>query len=429
MEKNSLIFRIKEGLQDMCYIWAKEMRSTFKDEGVLIFFIFVPLLYPLLYSWIYNNETVREVPVAVIDMSHSNLSRTFIRHYDATPDVQVKYFCNSLDEAKVLIGKQVVKGVVYIPNDFESKVIRHEQTAVDIYCDMSIMLYYKCIYQSATGVIGDMNSQIQIAQSGDFTQRDDEITVKPLDFDEIAIFNGNGGYADFLIPGVLILILHQTLLLGIGLSAGTARENNRYKDLVPVSRHYNGLFRIVLGKSLCYFMIYMVMAAYILIVVPRIFGLLHIAQFRLLIAFIVPFLLATVFFGMMISCVVRYRENVILLVVFTSVPFLFLSGISWPQSNIPSSWEAIAWLFPSTFGIRGYVRLNSMGASLPDIKGEYQALWIQTTVYFFATCLVYRAQLINTRRHAIERINMMKQKLNDRRAKNLNNANQPDTAE
>jgi ABC-2 type transport system permease protein len=50
-------------------------------------------------------------------------------------------------------------------------------------------------------------------------------------------------------------------------------------------------------------------------------------------------------------------------------------------------------------------------------------------VYFFATCLVYRAQLINTRRHAIERINMMKQKLNDRKAKNLNNANQPDTAE
>jgi ABC-2 type transport system permease protein len=173
----------------------------------------------------------------------------------------------------------------------------------------------------------------------------------------------------------------------------------------------------------------MVMAAYILIVVPRIFGLLHIAQFRLLIAFIVPFLLATVFFGMMISCVVRYRENVILLVVFTSVPFLFLSGISWPQSNIPSSWGAIAWLFPSTFGIRGYVRLNSMGASLPDIKGEYQALWIQTTVYFFATCLVYRAQLINTRRHAIERINMMKQKLNDRKAKNLNKANKPETAE
>ena len=58
----------------MCYIWAEEMKITWKDEGVLIFFILVPLLYPLVYSWIYTNEVVREVQVAVVDMSHSNLS-------------------------------------------------------------------------------------------------------------------------------------------------------------------------------------------------------------------------------------------------------------------------------------------------------------------------------------------------------------------
>ena len=70
----------------MCYIWAKEMRSTITDEGVLIFFILVPLAYPLLYSWIYNNEVVREVPVAIVDQSHSHTSRSFIRAFDASPD-------------------------------------------------------------------------------------------------------------------------------------------------------------------------------------------------------------------------------------------------------------------------------------------------------------------------------------------------------
>lgn len=85
------------------------------------------------------------------------------------------------------------------------------------------------------------------------------------------MFNSTGGYGNALLPGVLILILQQTLLLGIGLAAGTARENNRYKDLVPISKHYNGIFRIVLGKSMCYFMIYCVMAAYITLCVPRFF--------------------------------------------------------------------------------------------------------------------------------------------------------------
>ena len=58
-----------EGLNDICYIWWEEMKQVFRDEGVIIFFFLVPLAYPLLYSWIYNNETVRDVPVVVVDDS------------------------------------------------------------------------------------------------------------------------------------------------------------------------------------------------------------------------------------------------------------------------------------------------------------------------------------------------------------------------
>ena len=421
MGKDSLIFKINEGVQDMCYIWAREMKNTIKDEGVLIFFILVPLLYPLLYSWIYNNQVVRDVPVGIVDMSHSSLSREFVRHYDASPDVKVEYFCNNLDEAKALIGKQIIKGVIYIPNNFEQQVNRHEQALISVYCDMSIMLNYKAIYQTATAVIGQMNSRIQLSQSKNYTQRDEEISIKPLDFEEVPIFNSSGGYADFLIPGVLMLILHQTLLLGIGLAAGTARENNRFRDLVPVSKHYNGLFRIVLGKSLCYFMIYCILGAYMTLVIPKMFGFVQIIEAKEILGIMVPYILATIFFGMMLSCTIRYRENVMLLVVFTSVPLLFLSGISWPQSNIPGAWRAIACFFPATFGIRGFVRLNTMGATLADVKQEYQALWIQVVVYFFATCAVYRYQIIHARKHAIERLNMMKAKAIEAKAKNKKN--------
>ena len=103
------------------------MRTTYKDEGVLIFFILVPLFYPLLYSWIYTNEVVREVPVAVVDMSHSAMSRDFIRQFDASPDARVAYYCNSLDEAKDVVGRQEAFGVLYFPTDFQSNVLRMER--------------------------------------------------------------------------------------------------------------------------------------------------------------------------------------------------------------------------------------------------------------------------------------------------------------
>ena len=108
------------------------MKQLFKDEGVIIFFIVVPLLYPLLYSWIYNNETVHEVPVAVVDDSHTSLSRKFLRMCDASPDVHVAYYAQDLDEAKSLVSRQLVKGIYLIPSDFESKVNRMEQGTISV---------------------------------------------------------------------------------------------------------------------------------------------------------------------------------------------------------------------------------------------------------------------------------------------------------
>ena len=418
MEKTGLLHRITEGLHDMCYIWAKETKNTVTDEGVLIFFILVPLLYPLLYSWIYNNEVVRDVPVAVVDRSHSHASRHFIRAFDAAPDTKVAYHCTNLEEAKALVGKQKVNGVLYFPTDFATQIYRGEQQAhVGVYCDMSLMLTYKAIYQTAQAVAAQTGTGIQLSQTTNFTRRDEQITAQPLGVEEVQIFNATGGYGNAILPGVLMLILQQTLLLGIGLAAGTARENNRYKDLVPVSKHYNGIFRIVLGKSLCYFMLFSILGAYLALVVPRFFGYTTMASGQALAGLLVPYILSCIFFGMMLSCLVRYRENVMLLVVFTSVPLLFMTGISWPQPNIPGAWQSVAMLFPSTFGVRGFLRISSMGGTLADIETEYQALWLQVLAYFFATCLIYRSQIILARRHAIEQIATMQRHLANAKAK------------
>ena len=243
----------------------------------------------------------------------------------------------------------------------------------------------------------EMGTGIKKKQGLSFTKRDEEVSTEPMIVDAEPIFNTTGGYGNAILPGVLILILQQTLLLGIGLSAGTARENNRFQDLVPIGKHYNGIMKIVLGKSSCYFMIYSVMSAYITMVVPHLFNFTMLARPADLFWLLLPYLLAVIFFGMTISCLVRYRENVMLLVVFTSIPFLFLTGVSWPQSNIPGGWQGFSWLIPSTFGVR--------------------ALWIQAAVYFVTTCFVYRFQIINARKHAISHYQMIQDRIKTAREK------------
>jgi len=117
-----------------------------------------------------------------------------------------------------------------------------------------------------------------------------------------------------------------------------------------------------------------------------------------------PYTLACVFFGMSVSCMVKYRENVMLLMVFVSIPLLFMTGVSWPQTNIPSFWQGVSYVFPSTFAARAYVRLCSMGASLGDVLEEYHILWVQTIVYFFVACLVYYYQIERSRKNTLNRL-------------------------
>ena len=406
----SIFHDLKTKVSDACYIWVQEMRQVFRDEGVLIFFIIVPLAYPLLYSWIYNNEVVRDVPVVVVDQSHSSLSRQFIRQCDASPDVKVAYYADDLDEAKSLVSRQLAKGVYFIPSEFATNINRMQQAVVSVYCDMSLMLTYKALYMTAQAVSQSMGAEIQTKQSGHYTDREDAIQVQPLDYESVPLYNPGGGYGSFILPAVLILILQQTLVLGIGMAAGTARERNRYHDLIPIDRHYQSVSSILGGKALAYFMIYMIMAVYLTMCVPRFFSFPMLASWQSLAKVLLPYTLACIFFGMTVSCLVRYRENVMLIMVFVSLPLLFLTGVSWPQSAIPGVWQGVSWLFPSTFGVRAYVRLNSMGASLSDVALEVRLLWIQAAAYFGMACLVYGYQIKLSRRHALDRLEHMGRK-------------------
>ncbi len=403
MKSKNMSFRgkVAQGISDMFLVWRRELRKVFHDQGVLIFFILVPLVYPLLYALIYNYEVAREVPAVVVDDSGSSLSRQFARMVDGTPDVRIVARCADMGEARRMIGEGEAYGIIYFPSDFTDRLARGEQSQVSLFCDMSGLLYYKAMLLSATEVSLELNADIKVARAGGTTAEQDAVSAMPIEYEEVALFNPQNGFASFLIPAVLVLVIQQTLLLGIGLSVGTDRERNRFNDLVPISRHYNGTLRLVMGKAFAYFLVYAVVGIYVLCVVPWIFDLPRLAEPATFLAFMLPYVMACIFFSMALSVFVRNRETSMLMFVFTSVPLLFLSGISWPATAIPAFWRGFSWLFPSTFGIKGYVAINSMGATLDEVAVYYVALWVQAGVYFILTCVVYRWEIVSSRRHAI----------------------------
>jgi len=357
--------------------------------------VLAPIIYPILYCAIYRNETLRDIPIAVVDASHSRLSNELLRYLDAAPDVKIAQTYQNLEEAKSAFNKREVNGVVFIPADFSKKLNTGDVATISTYCDMSSFMYYRALMFASNYSVLDMNKKIQLQRlnSGGTTGQSATIQAEPIPFEETILFNGGMGFASFLMPAVLILILHQTLFFGISMVSGTSREENRSHQLVNSKFNKGGIYRIIFGKSMSYFLIYMIWIFFILIIIPRIFNLPHIGNEIDIYILMIPFLLATIFFSLTISVFFPNRETGMIVFLFFSLILLFLSGISWPMSNINWFWKAFGWLFPATHGIQGYIKINSMGSQIQQVKYEYLSLWIQTALYFITATLTYRWQM------------------------------------
>ena len=326
--EHRLRYIIKEGLLDTFYIWKDELRNVFKDAGVMIFFFLVPFVYPLLYSFIYNNEVVHEAKMVVVDQSDSYLSREFTRRVNATPDVEVVGVCPDMAEAKKMLDEKKAYGILLFPPDYSKDLHEGRQTTVSLYCDMSALLFYKAFLLAATEVSLDMGKELRMHNNPSSTDKMDQITVDPIPYESVALFNSQNGFASFLVPAILILVLQQTLILGIGMLGGTAREKNRFHSLVPICRHFNGTLRIVFGKSLTYLLLYVVVCIWVLAIVPKLFSLPQVGEPLTILLFLLPYLFACIFMSMTLSGFMTSRESPMLVFVFTSVILLFISGVS-----------------------------------------------------------------------------------------------------
>jgi len=394
-KENKIINQLKEGILNTMKIWIREFQLIFSDIGVMIIIFAVPLLYPILYSFIYYPEVVRELPIAVVDLSRSTDSRQFVRNLDATPDLQVAAQSLSMEEAILLFKKREIRGIIQIPESFSADIALGRQTTISAYADMEFFLYYKALMTGSSFVALETGKEIQernLMNAG-LTERQAEVTAEPLKLVDNAMANSSGGFASYGIPAALILIIQQTLILAIGILAGTARERHIFGTLVPLDRKRLGTLRLIAGKSAAYFSIYAMLCVYMLGLIPQWFGYGQSAGLVEIVALITPFILSSIFMGLTLSVLFRNRESAMMLYLFTSIPLLFLSGIIWPLSNFQPIWLVVRELFPSSNAMFGFIKMNSLGAGIGETSKEIMALWIQTGVYFITACLAYGWQV------------------------------------
>src|SRR5262252_9308622 len=366
--------------------FAAEWRRVLALRGAFILLIVAPMVYGIYYPQPYLNQILRKIPIAVVDSDQSELSRRIVETIDASGAVSVTMRAATLAEARAALDRGEAFAVVGIPPGTERDVLKGTSVHVPIYADATYLFLFR---NTGSGIAVAINTlSNELAARG---ARPDGSLVKaalaslsPADVLLQPIFNPVGGYASYIVPAAFVLILQQMLLIAATMLT-----------VVALAQPVGGAFATVLGRGVAHLTIFLPALALYFIVLPRIYGFSALGQPLQLFALVSLFTLATSFMGQAAGAWFKHPETPTLIFLGTSIPQFFLTGFSWPREAIPTPVLRAGYVFPSDFAIDGLVRIDQLGASLPEVVRDWRGLWLLAIVYFL---LAIMSVYVNTRR-------------------------------
>jgi len=369
--------------------FGRELNYIFHDPGVLLFFLFLPLAYPVIYSLIYNPELVRDVPVVVVDSDRSQLSRQFTRRLNATEGARIIGYAPTLSEARQAVNSGDAFAILEIPAGFDRKIGRGEQAPAILYCEMSLLLRYRALLFSATDLQQAMGAELLASDIASLGAESIAADSDPMPIHGIMLGNIRSGFDSYIMPGVIILILQQSIILAVGMLGGAAREKSGILKHSPSSRAPFSLPDMI-AKAAAYITILLLPIIWLIHFVPTIFQFPMAGDPLQIFIFIIPMVIASIGLGFCIQRLCTERESIFVIWVATSIIFLFLSGLTWPRYAMSPLWQAISDLIPATWGINGYVLMNTNGATLSHVLLQWKGLWILALLYWLLAYLLPR---------------------------------------
>lgn len=376
-------------MKDLCRIIYEEFRAIGSNIPILIVLILGNIGYGFLYNLLYDTNVYREAPIAVVDMSQSDISHHLTDYIDATQQVKIVAKTQNFQEAeKMLIEKDVI-GFLYIPSELKTNIMQGRQSECVIYGSTLSFLDYLNISEAVNFACLQINSELlpDMIKSLNMIDVLFLINGKAVNIVTEALYNSSEGYGTYLIPPVMVIIIFQTLMICVAMMSGSENENRRLNSQFIVGRGH-GAFKIVTGKAFCYVTIYLIFAVFFLGFLPPLFKLPHLGNFFEILVLMVPYLFASVFFCLMLSPLFTDSDMPLFLIVFMSVPLVFLTGISYPLELMPLYWKVFHYVIPTAPATLAFVKLDCMGGNLNNAQPEMINLWTQCLVYYVAATLI-----------------------------------------
>lgn len=344
--------------------------AIFADRAAALLLLGAPILYAGFYPSAYAGEIVVEAPLVVVDLDGTGASRDLATRAAATPQVRLAAHLASPDEARIWLASNRASAAIIIPAGYGRAIAQGRSGHVTLVGSGAHLLRSSAALAGIGASLGATGREAAVAQAraqGPAAPPALELIARPL-------FNTREGYGAAVFPGVAFIIVHQSLLLGLALLAGTARERlGAPLSIRPAQFAGLGLAAAAIAMAqVCWFAGFVFWwQDYPRAAAPLWQALVGAALF----------VAATTALVLLLASLFRTRERPLQLGLGLSLPLFFLSGLTWPAAATPAPVVWIARVFPTTPGLELMVGLNQMGGQISDFPGPILNLLALTAVF------------------------------------------------
>ena len=366
-----------------------EFKNIFTNIPIVMTIVGGVILYSFFYPQPYANEIVKTLKVSVVDLDKSELSRKLIYSLNATPQIKVARQDMSSNDAKQALIEKKVSGIIVIPAHFKRDLALHVSPTIAIGADANYFLVYGSIVEGAIKSILTQSAGIKVANLvlQNTPLRTAKESFSPYSLKTINLFNVDMSYTYYVIPAVFILILQQTMLIGLGILGGFYAESKE-KYNAPIWMKISSRV-LIFGTLFFTHMLFYFGFSFDFFHIP------HLASAYDMITFGTPFILSTIFLGILFGGLLKNQESATPVILLTSLPLIFSAGFIWPKEAIPELITYFSLFFPSTPAMQGFLKLNQMGAEFSAVLVQYGILWLQAILYLLLSIYILRRNEYN----------------------------------
>ncbi|OGF48013.1 MAG: ABC transporter permease [Candidatus Firestonebacteria bacterium RIFOXYA2_FULL_40_8] len=368
----------------------KEFIQTFRDKKMLPIIFVAPVIQLILLGYAVTTD-VKHVYISVVDRDNSVESRELVGaalnsgYFDLKPGVEKE----SEIEESLKTGKSDF--VLYFPPNYSKNIKMNKKATFQIIADGSDatltgigLNYLNEIVQRKNKEIRDkvMSSRAGLlGKSITFPQVSPEVKV---------MYNPELKSANYMVPGVMALILTLMTMLLTSMSITKEKENGTLEQLVvsPLKP-----YEIIFGKTLPFVLIGMLDVILVVSGGILVFNIPMLGSVWLLAACSLIFIMSTLGIGLFISTISRTQQQAMLTTFMFIFPAMILSGFVFPITNMPEPAQYITYFIPLRYFLTIIRGIILKGNGIEILWPEIAALIVFGIVIFTLSSMRFRKKL------------------------------------